>query len=258
MTRLQQALAEKGRPLIGTGVSRWDPVFVEMAAETGFEMIWVDVEHGSTTYADAGNLIRLASGLGMLSLVRIGDNRRETVLKHAENGPDILLLSMGNSPEVIEGFCDHALYAPLGKRGFMSGTRAVGYALRPDIAIEQARVNAELTLMSQIETLEAVERTEELCSVERIAGFLIGPGDLSASMGHTGQIRHPEVMAAIERAVTTAKANGKLIGMVWSGPDLGYWAARGADFFISGGDIGCFRMGLTAGIEEARAALGIG
>ena len=85
MNRLQRAVrANGGRTLLGAAVYFYDPIFLEIAAHLGYQAIWIEMEHAAITFAEAADLCRMATGTGMLTMVRIPDSRRENVLKAAE------------------------------------------------------------------------------------------------------------------------------------------------------------------------------
>lgn len=255
MNRLDETLSRVGAPLLGIAVHRCDPGFVEMASLLGFHALWIEVEHAPISCREAADLCRLASALGMLTMIRIPDASRDHVLKAAECGPDIIDLPMGNSPEMLAQFVSHARYAPEGNRGFFGSSRAVRYGLDGDIAEAQRRVNRELCLMSQIETREAVERAEELCGVPGIDAIFLGPGDLSTSLGVTGEVRHPSVLAAMEKSVAIAKAHGKRVAIMCAAADVGEWSRRGVDLLFCGSDTACLKTGAQAVLNGARQSL---
>lgn len=255
MNRLEQTLQQTGAPLLGIAVHRFDLAFVEMAHLLGFHALWIKMEHVEVTYREAADLCRLASALGMLTMIRIPDASRDHVLKAAECAPDILDLPMGNTPELLAQFVSHARYAPEGNRGFFGASRAVQYGIGNDIAEAQRRVNRELCLMSQIETREAVERADELCRVPGIDAIFLGPGDLSTSLGVTGEVRHPFVLAAMEKSITIAKAHGKRVALMGTAADTGEWARKGVDLLFCGSDTACLKAGAQAILNDARQSL---
>ncbi len=254
MNRLQEAISEQSRPpLVGVSLSRYDPVFVEICGQVGFDIVWFDMEHGFITFAEAENLCRIGSGLGMLTLIRIPDAQRQNVLKAAECGPDIINLPMANSPEIVEELVRHARYTPEGDRGFIGGSRAMNYGRGEPIAEQRARVNQGLCLMAQIETQQAVERVEAICRVPGLDIIFLGLGDLSASMGVVGQTNHPTVMAAADQVIATARSQGKLVAVPGRPADVALWANKGVDVVFCTGDITSLRSGLESAYEEARA-----
>src|SRR3954468_17120025 len=164
MNRLAQAIEKNGTgPLLGAATYFYDPTFLEIAALVGYQVAWIEMEHAFISFAEAADLCRIASGLGMLTMIRIPDTNRTTVLKAAECGPDILDLPMANSPEELREFVHHARFPPAGIRGFFSVSRAVGYGLAGKVSDVQQQLNSELCLMVQIETRQAVDRVTDLC-----------------------------------------------------------------------------------------------
>jgi 2-keto-3-deoxy-L-rhamnonate aldolase RhmA len=255
MNRLEETLKQKGAPLLGMSVHRYDLAFVEMASLLGFHVLWIEMEHVPISFREAADLCRFASALGMVTMIRIPDASRDNVLKAAECGPDIIDLPMGNAPETLEQLVTHARYAPEGSRGFFSISRAVRYGIEGGIAEAQERVNSELCLMSQIETMEAVERAEELCRVPGIDAIFLGPGDLSTSLGVTGQVRHASVLAAMEKSIVIAKSHGKRVAVMCAAADVGEWAGKGVDILFCGSDTACFKAGAQAVLKDARQSL---
>jgi 4-hydroxy-2-oxoheptanedioate aldolase len=250
MTILEQAIQAKGRPLIGCAVQSYNPAFVEILGKLGYDVLWIEMEHCAITVAEAADLCRICAGVGLLAMIRIPDARRESVLKAAECGPEILDLPMGNSPEVVREFVQHARYAPEGCRGFFGSSRAAGYGMNDDYAALHKRINDELCLIAQIETMEAVERVDELCSVAGLNGVFIGPGDLSTSMGMPGQITHPTVISTMERVVSAARSKGKIVCMAGGGERVAEWSATGVQVFFLGGEMTFARLGASGFMKD--------
>jgi 2-keto-3-deoxy-L-rhamnonate aldolase RhmA len=258
MNRLHKAIsARSNTPLLGIALYFYDPVFLEIAVHMGFHVIWIEMEHGFITFAEAADLCRMAAARGVLTMIRIPDSRRESVLKAAECGPDIIDLPMANSPDVIRELVRHARFAPSGARGFFSVSRAVNYGMVDSVPEEQQRINQDLCLMAQIETEEAVTRIEELCSVPDIDIF-IGPSDLSASLGIPGETSHPRVAEAAARAIRVAKEHGRAVAVGASPADFKFWVQQGVDLLFCGNDVACLKLGAKALLEEARNAIGVG
>src|SRR5215472_17057046 len=152
MSRLSRAVKDHGAPLLGIAVYFYDPIFVEIAAKLGFRVLWIELEHAFITFAQAADLCRIASGTGMLTMIRIPDARRESVLKAAECGPDIIDLPMANTPEQLEELVQYSRFAPEGNRGFFSVSRALKYGLVENVPAEQQILNRDLSLLAQVET----------------------------------------------------------------------------------------------------------
>jgi 4-hydroxy-2-oxoheptanedioate aldolase len=255
MNRLRQALAQRnGKTLLGAACYFYDPIFLEIAAHVGFDAIWIEMEHAAISFAEAADLCRMATGTGMLTMIRVPDTRRDSILKTAELGPDIIDVPMVDSPEQMNEMVRYARFAPQGARGSFSVSRAVKYGMVDSVPKEQARLNQELCLMAQVETKEAVDRIEELCAVPDIEIF-VGPADLSSSYGVPGDTLHPKVTQAVERIVTTARAHGKLLATACAPKDFPFWADVGVDLLFCANDITCLKQGAQAAHLSALQAL---
>lgn len=252
MNRLLQLIeTSETRPVLGASVYTYNPAFVEMAGIAGFKIIWIEMEHAHLSFSEVSDLCRIAAGVDMLTMIRVPNSSRESVLKAAECGPDIIDLPMGNYPEKLMELVRHARYAPEGSRGFFWASRAVRYGMGGNIVSEQKKINSELCLLSQIESVEAVDRVEELCAVEGIDGIFIGPGDLSCSFGNAGDIEHPSIQSAIANVIRTAKSMGKIVAVAGSPAEALKYGELGVDVLFCCGDISCMRIGLKNTIAEA-------
>jgi 4-hydroxy-2-oxoheptanedioate aldolase len=255
MTRLQRRLsANDGKPLLGVAAYFYDPIFIEIAAHVGYDAAWIEMEHAPISFAEAADLCRIAQALGLLTMIRVPDYRRESVLKAAECGPDIIDVPMANAPEVLQGLVTEARFAPLGARGTFSVSRALHYGLVENLSDAQQQINGELCLMVQIETREAAERAEELCAVEGVDIF-IGPADLAASLGVPGEPGHPLVRQAAHQIIATARRHGKHVATASPPADFDFWAEQGVDILFCTNDIVALRSGAALALRQARAAV---
>jgi 2-keto-3-deoxy-L-rhamnonate aldolase RhmA len=109
--------------------------------------------------------------------------------------------------------------------------------------------------MGQIETAEAVMWAEGLCGVKGIDAIFLGLGDLSASMGLTGETRHPKVFEAADRVIKIAKERNKLVAVAGAPSDAGMWRQKGADILFCTSDIMCLRLGLKAVKDDVTNSL---
>lgn len=255
MNRLRKAVeANKGKTLLGAAIYFYDPVFLEIAAHLGYQAIWIEMEHAPITFAEAADLCRMASGSGMLTMIRIPDSRRENILKAAECGPDIIDVSMVNVSSQMDEMLEYGRFAPAGGRGYFSVSRAVQYGVFNRVNETQQNLNRELCLMAQIETVEALNNLDELAAVQGIDLF-VGPADLAASLGHPGETLHPMVCDAATRIVTAARANNKCIASACGPSDFKFWLDQKIDLLFCTNDIACLKRGASLALEEARSLL---
>ncbi len=255
MNRLHQAInLSKGKPLLGAALYFYDPIFLEIAAHMGFKVIWIEMEHAAITFAEAADLCRMAAGSGMLTMIRIPDTRRESVLKAAECGPDMIDIPMANSPEQVAELVRYAKFAPEGTRGFYSVSRALKYGIVDSVPDEQQNINSQLSLLAQIETVEALNRIEELAAIPNVDIF-IGPSDLAASLGIPGQTNHPKLLAAVEQIVRVSRRHGKKIVTACGPADFIHWTRLGVDLLFCTNDIVCLKTGAQFALKAAAEAI---
>jgi 2-keto-3-deoxy-L-rhamnonate aldolase RhmA len=255
MNRLHRMMEHSGgKPLLGAALYFYDPVFLDIAAYMGFQVIWIEMEHAAISFAEAADLCRMAEGRGILTMIRIPDARRESVLKAAECGPDIIDIPMADSPDLVGDLVRYARFAPLGSRGFYSVSRALRYGLVDSVPDEQQKINRELSLLAQIETREALDRVEEIAAIPNVDIF-IGPADLAASLGFPGQTAHREVLAACEHILAVARRHGKKIVTACGPADYLHWTRMGVDLLFCTNDIAALKLGAQSALAAARQAI---
>jgi 2-keto-3-deoxy-L-rhamnonate aldolase RhmA len=255
MNRLRKAVElNGGRTLLGAALYFYDPVFLEVAAHLGYQAIWIEMEHAPITFAEAADLCRMASGSGMLTMIRIPDSRRENILKAAECGPDILDVAMVDEPSQMAEMLRFGRFAPAGGRGYFGVSRAVHYGVFNSVNETQQSLNRELSLMAQIETTTAMKNLDQLAAVPGIDLF-VGPADLAASLGYPGETLHPSVREAATRVVQAARANGKCIASACGPSDFKFWLDQKIDLLFCTNDIACLKRGAALALDEARALL---
>lgn len=255
MNRLQQSVQNNGsKTLLGAAVFFYNPIFLEICAQLGYQAIWIEMEHGHITFAEAADLCRMASASGMLTLIRIADARRENVLKACECGPDIIDVPMIERPEQMHDMRKFARFAPEGGRGVFGVSRAVNYGIGVDAVEKQRCLNADLCLMAQIETAAALARLDELAAVPDVDLF-IGPADLAASLGIPSQTSHPMVQAAGIKIVRAARANNKCVSTMCSPEEFPFWLGLDIDLLFCANDISCMKQAAGNALANCREIL---
>lgn len=255
MNRLRQAVQQNGgATLLGAALYFYDPIFLEICAHLGYKAIWIEMEHGHISFAEAADLCRMAAGTGMLTMIRIADCRRENVLKGAECGPDILDVPMIDRPEQMHDIRKYARFAPEGSRGFFSVSRSIDYGITGSVVAKQRRLNTDLCLMAQIETVDALHRLDELAAVPDVDLF-VGPADLAASFGLPGQTGHSVVQNAASDIVRAARAHGKCIASACAPADVPFWLSLNIDLLFLTNDIACLKKAAGDALAEAQGIL---
>jgi 2-keto-3-deoxy-L-rhamnonate aldolase RhmA len=212
-------------------------LLVSLAAEIGFEAVWIESEHGPIGFEQAETLCLAAEAGGIFPLIRLPDGERHHVLRALEIGARIILVPMVDNADYARRIVDVGKYPPLGHRGFNIRTRGMGFGMH-DLQDVLARANNRSHLFAQIETTAAVEHIDEILAVEGLSGIFMGPGDLAVSMGRAGQMADPELREIVLGCMAKAKAANKLTGIfTLPGPLLCAAMAAGCDLVVCGGDV---------------------
>jgi 4-hydroxy-2-oxoheptanedioate aldolase len=125
-------------------------------------------------------------------------------------------------------------YPPYGVRGIAGATRASKYG-RIDQYLQTA--HTQVAVVVQLESRRAIENAQTIASVEGINACFIGPNDLAASMGHPGELKHPDVLSAIDAAIHAVQRAGKCVGMLCSSyEDAAHFHAKGVRMIACGSD----------------------
>ncbi len=189
---------------LGSWITIGHPAIVDIMASAGFEWLVVDMEHTSIDLTMAHNLISTIQANGMKALVRVSKNEEVIIKRILDMGADGIVVPMIKSkPDALEAI-DYAKYPPIGKRG-VGLFRAQKYGL----GFEDYKkwVNDELVIIAQIEHIDAVKNIEEIIATDGIDGIIIGPYDLSGSMGFPGKYHRSDVKQAIEHVLEICKEN---------------------------------------------------
>lgn len=228
-----------GRPrrIRGVTVNSASPLLVSLAAQVGFEAVWIESEHGPVGFERAETLCLAAEAGGIFPLIRLPDGERHHVLRALEIGARIILVPMVDDAEYARRIVEAGKYPPLGRRGFNVRTRGMGFGME-NLQDALARANAHTHLFVQIETVEAVANVDAILAVEGLSGIFMGPSDLAVSMGCTGQMDNPGLREAVLSCVAKARSVGKLSGIfTLPGPLLTAALDAGCDLVICGGDV---------------------
>lgn len=182
---------------------------IEILGSAGFEWLTIDIEHSAISIETVMNLIGHIQGNGMQALVRVSKNEEVVIKRVLDAGADGVIVPMiKNKEEAIEAV-NYVKYPPLGKRG-VGLNRAQKYGTAFDTY--QKWVADEVVIIAQIEHIEAVNNLEEIFSVEGIDGIIVGPYDLSASMGYPGEYHREDVKAALDKIEEVSKRLNKPLG----------------------------------------------
>lgn len=244
---------EAGEIVFGSFVKLDAPAIVELYGIAGFDFVILDAEHGCYTHAGLENMIRTCERMGMSSVIRTPDAGEANILHVLDSGASgIQVPSLRSAAEVRE-VIRKAKYWPLGERGSARACRAAAYGTLPDY---EQRANRETLVSVHVENKEMVEDIEALCAVDELDVLFIGPGDLSASLGHPGDAAHPDVVAAIDRVIEVAAGRKHIGTVVANAAQLDSYVARGVRYIAWLSELGMLRGALNAAASNFKAYRG--
>jgi len=207
----------KRQQTIGSWITLGHSSIAEIMAKAGFDWLTVDMEHSAITLHETQQLVQVIELSGCVPLVRVGTNDANLIKRVMDAGAHGVIVPMVNSKEDAEKAVGAVKYPPQGFRGVglaraqSYGTNFEGY---------QKWNETESIVIVQIEHIKAVENLEAILSVEGVDAFIVGPYDISASLGVAGQFNHPEMTSALSRVLDTAKRLNAVAGYHVVPPDV--------------------------------------
>jgi 2-dehydro-3-deoxyglucarate aldolase len=215
MTATFRERLRRGDTLIGTIVSLPAPEVAELLSGLGFDYLFVDMEHSALDPIHAQRLLQSMAD-GCDAIVRVPANDEVWIKKAADLGCAGIVVPLVNAAEDAQRAVRWAKYPPQGTRG-VGIARAHRYGMGFGPYVERA--NRDLAVIVQAEHAQAVEHITEIVSVAGVDAVLIGPYDLSGSLGRPGQVDDPVVQEHIARVHTTCQKAGMPLGVF--GVDVG-------------------------------------
>lgn len=240
MKHLKEMLRKK-EVTVGSWLQLGQPAIAEIMMDAGFDWLVVDLEHSPITQREAEELIRIIDLKGGVPLVRVSSNDPTQIKRVMDAGAQGIIVPMVCTTEDAELAVRAVRYPPAGTRSF-GLARAQHYG--PGFEEYAAQNNDNAVVIVQIEHTDAIRNAEQILNVDGVDGSLIGPYDLSGSVGKPGQFDDPVVRQEVERYEMVSSHMGKPMGYHVTHPDyrlvndkikLGYsFIAFGTDFLFLG------------------------
>lgn len=198
-----------GQVALGCGISLTDATVTEAIAPS-VDFVWIDLEHNAmTTESMLGHLIAARAG-GCPSIVRVPNNDVAWIKRVLDSGAEGIILPRADSAQEVARFVSACRYPPLGTRGF-GPRRPMNYG-RTEQQAYLRQANRDLFVVAQVESVGLLGELDEALQLEGLDSLVLGPQDLSGSMGRLGETTHPDVVQAMRAIAAKAKAAGKFIG----------------------------------------------
>lgn len=203
---LKQKL-KNGETTIGSWITLAHPAIAEIMAASNFDWLTVDLEHSVITIRECEDLIRAIELSGVTPLVRLTSNDANQIKRVMDSGACGVIVPLVNTKEQAEQAVAATYYPTKGRRG-VGLARAQRYGPQGFEIYKKNHVENNVVIV-MIEHIEAVKNMEEILAVDGVDGFILGPYDLSGSMGKAGQFDDPEVEQAIQHVLEVGKKCNK-------------------------------------------------
>lgn len=252
----RERLKQAGAPPLGTWLMSGTSSTAEAMGRAGFDWLLMDLEHVPVTEAEALHILQAIAGTGAMPVTRLAANEPVLFKRALDLGAQTVMVPFVDSAEEARRAVSYAKYPPEGVRGFAAVHRASGYGTARDYP---RRANDSVFTIIQLETPQAVAALEEIAAVPGVDALFLGPGDLSANMGHIGNIGAPEVQAVIADVAARCRRLGMPCGIVGPTPEMvSAFVQQGYAFVAIASDMGMMMRQATAFIQALQPSLAKG
>ncbi len=253
MKNLVKQQLREGKVVVGYWLTLPSPSVAEILSALPLDWLLVDLEHSPVGWETLEDMLRAMRGSAVTPLVRVPSGEPAVLKRALDRGPWGVVVPLVSSGEEARQVVAACRYPPQGIRG-VAGSRASGYgATLPEYF---ATWNEEVLVACQVETVQAVERVEEIAAVDGVDVLFVGPNDLSANLQRWRDLEWEGFRQAVDRVLAAARRHGKAAGVMCTGPeDALARVDQGFRFIALGSDA---RLLASAGLratESVRAGL---
>jgi 4-hydroxy-2-oxoheptanedioate aldolase len=200
---------------------------VDFLGPMGFDAAWIECEHGPVDWDALGDLTRACDLWGMTSITRVSSNEPWLITRTLDRGAMGIVVPHVNSRDAAEQAMQSAKYAPLGYRGMFGGRQSYG------VADYFHQANDQTMVIVLLEETEALKNLDEILKVDGIDVFFVAPSDLAQTMGHIGNVGHPDVQGAIDDALARIVSSGRTVGTLVNDQNITSYIDKGVRFTMT-------------------------
>jgi 4-hydroxy-2-oxoheptanedioate aldolase len=249
MNRLKQRL-NQGEALIGTFLSLGNSLATEIIAQSGFDWLLIDLEHGIGSEEDVLHQLQAIEHTKVPAIIRVEGFQRQRIHKVLDMGAHGIMCPRIDNADEAKLVVQALNYPPGGIRGVAKMVRATQFGAKFDEYYK--RISDEIIGIIQIETKESLDSLDEIAKIPGVDVLFIGPADLSMAQGVFGQLDHPDFTKAVEAIIKAALKEKKQVGILLFDPnDFEKYYRLGIRFFACGTDT----LFLSKGAKEVSVAL---
>ena len=189
-----------------------NPAVACLAKNAGLDFVMFDCEHSTYSMETLNDAFVIMNAIGLAGLVRVPCGTKDYISRALDAGATGVMVPMVETREMAENLVKFAKYQPVGGRGFTAGCAHTGFKGGKHADIMRAG-NDAVVAIAQIETRLAVDNIDDIASVDGIDVLMIGPNDLSVSLGIPGDMENPVELEAIAKVAASCKKHGKIFGL---------------------------------------------
>lgn len=225
-----------------------------MARAAGFDALYVDLEHGSLSPAQAGQVCSAALASGITPFVRVPSLDPHLAVSLLGNGALGLIVPHVSSATDLVPILDACRFPPSGNRSL--GGAGVHFGFRAGDRISMAKLLGEnTTIIVMLEDAAGVEQAEAIAALDGVSGIMIGSNDFLAELGDPGNYHNAALLAAFDTAAAACRQHGKFLGVAGIKQDKALIAAlveKGARFITGGSDSALLASSLKSQVDALR------
>ena len=200
----------QGEPLLSLGIRNARTAeIVRIAKTAGFGVVWIDLEHSSISVDCAVQIAAAAADLGLEGWVRVPERDYGVIGRLLDGGVTGIVVPRVETAAEARQVVDAARFPPRGQRSQIAHLPQVGYRRMPAAELMQAADRAT-TVHILLESARGVANAAEIAAVDGVDILHVGLNDLSVDLGHVGNLRHPDILAACRQVIAAAKLHSKL------------------------------------------------
>jgi 4-hydroxy-2-oxoheptanedioate aldolase len=225
------------------------PLIAELCAGSGLDWILIDAEHSPNGVESVLAQLQAVHGYPVVPVVRPALNDAAIIKQYLDLGAQTLLIPMVHTAEDAQRAAAAVRYPPHGVRGVGSAlARSARWNRIPDYLTRSAET---ISVVVQIESVQAVDSVREIANTDGVDALFVGPSDLAASMGLLGCQEHPDVVDTVESVIRTARECGVPVGVnAFAEATARRYLDAGADFLLVGADVALLARGSEALAEK--------
>ncbi|NLC41831.1 MAG: 2,4-dihydroxyhept-2-ene-1,7-dioic acid aldolase [Erysipelothrix sp.] len=225
-----------------------NPAMYLMAKDAGLDFVFFDNEHQVFSKSKLHDLMLFGNNINLPTFVRVCELSKREIAQMLDSGATGIMVPMIETKEQAEKLVEYSKYAPIGKRGYSSGAHT-NYGPSGNHQQNMDEKNQTVVTIAQIETKLGVENAEKILSVPGIDACILGPVDLSISLGNVGNVMHPNELAAIDKVVAVCKSLNIPYGIIGSNEILEHYK-EDINYLVSYNDASILKDGFKQAVTK--------